>query len=307
MRTTTSPARSALVALLGRPGVRPRDIANEILERDDPKVCLELLARNLRESEGLFADNQFGALLEQTRLQIDEWEAKGIGVHACFEDSYPSQLRDIREMPLVVFTRGKLAADDRAIAVVGTRDVSEQGLRRTRKIVDMLTERSITTVSGLALGVDTAAHRAALDAGGRTVAVIANGVDHYYPKANFALQDEIADHGLVISSYLPGLRPQKWQFLERNAVMSGYAAATIVVEAGERSGTRTQVARALEHGRPVILLEEVLTVSWAKEAAERPGVHIATNPAQLESILDELFAQRAAFDNLPPVTFPSVV
>src|SRR5690606_6587629 len=118
------------------------------------------------------------------------------------------------------------------------RQATDKGLRRARHIAEMLAERDITTVSGLALGVDAAAHRAALDAGGRTVAVVANGVDQCYPKANLQLQEEIAQRGLVLSAYLPGTRPQKWQFLERNAVMSGYAAATIVVEAGERSGTR---------------------------------------------------------------------
>lgn len=170
----------------------------------------------------------------------------------------------------------------------------------------MLAERDITTVSGLALGVDAAAHRAALDAGGRTVAVVANGVDQCYPKANLQLQEEIAQRGLVLSAYLPGTRPQKWQFLERNAVMSGYAAATIVVEAGERSGTRTQVARALEHGRPVVLLDNVLAVSWARDAADRPGVRVASDPIQLEEIIAEVIGRRALADELPPVSFPAV-
>lgn len=305
MRSTTSPEKSALVALLER-GVKSRDIVGAILERDDPQVCLELLTQELRDTEGLFGDEQFNEVTEAARGQIAAWKAQGIEAHACFDSTYPAQLRDVREMPPMVFTRGVLAADERAIAVVGTRRATDKGLRSAHRIAEMLAERDITVVSGLALGVDAAAHRAALDAAGRTVAVVANGVDQCYPKDNQSLQDEIAQRGLVLSAYLPGTRPQKWQFLERNAVMSGYAAATIVVEAGERSGTRTQVTRALEHGRPVIFLENVLAVSWARDAADRPGVRIASGPLQLEEIIGEVIGCRAAVDELPPVSFPAV-
>lgn len=306
MRFTVSLAKGALVALLERPGVKTRDIVAAILERDDPRVCLELLRQHLRDTEGLFGDEQFTEVIERALRQAAVWEAQGIEAHACFEGTYPAQLRDVREMPPMVFTRGPLAPDARSIAVVGTRQATDKGLRRARHIAEMLAERDITTVSGLALGVDAAAHRAALDAGGRTVAVVANGVDQCYPKGNLQLQEEIAQRGLVISAYLPGTRPQKWQFLERNAVMSGYAAATIVVEAGERSGTRTQVARALEHGRPVVLLDNVLAVSWARDAADRPGVRVASDPIQLEEIIAEVIGRRALADELPPVSFPAV-
>lgn len=305
MRPTTSPEKSALVALLWR-GMKSRDIVGAILERDDPQVCLELLTQELRDSEGLFGDEQFNEVVEVARRQIVAWEAQGIEAHACFDSTYPAQLRDVREMPPMVFTRGVRTTDERAIAVVGTRRATDKGLRCARRIAEMLADRDITTVSGLALGVDTAAHRAALDAEGRTVAVVANGVDQCYPKANQLLQDEIVQRGLVLSAYLPETRPQKWQFLERNAVMSGYAAATIVVEAGERSGTRTQVARAFEHGRPVIFLENVLAVSWAKEAADKPGARIASNFHQLEEIIGEVIGHRALADELLPVSFPAV-
>src|ERR1700744_4410475 len=102
------------------------------------------------------------------------------------------------------------------------------------------TARHVTVVSGLARGIDTAAHRAALDAGGRTVAVIGTGIGRVYPAENRGLQNEIADRGLLISQFWPDAPPQKHTFLMRNATMSGYGLATVVVEAGEHSGARAQ-------------------------------------------------------------------
>ncbi|ADD39753.1 DNA-processing protein DprA [Stackebrandtia nassauensis] len=288
MQPASTSARSAVVALLGRRGIKRREVVNAILERDDPAAGIEILEQHLRETEGLFHESSLSELLEYAEQQIVAWEDAGIGVHTCFDPDYPQQLRDIREMPLVVFTRGSLADDARAVAVVGTRRASDEGIQRTRHIAQMLAHNGITVVSGLAEGVDTAAHQTALDLGARTVAVIANGVDQCYPRSNLGLQAEITQTGLILSEYLPHVRPAKWQFLERNAIMSGYAAATIVVEANERSGTRTQVQRALEHGRPVILLDNVLSVSWAKDAATRPNVQVATNLTDLQDVINEL-------------------
>lgn len=300
MHTARSLERSATVALLGRRGVKRRDVVNAILERDDPGVSIEVLEQHLRDSDGLFHTSRLSELLEHTNQQIAAWEDAGIGVHTCFDANYPQQLRDVREMPLVVFTRGSLAKDDRAVAVVGSRRVSDDGVRRTQSIARMLAHNGIAIVSGLAEGVDTAAHQTALDVGARTVAVIANGVDQCYPQSNVGLQADITKTGLVLSEYLPDMRAAKWHFLERNAVMSGYAGATIVVEAGERSGTRTQVQRALEHGRPVILLDNVLGVSWAKEAASRPSVQVATNLTELQDLVNEVLRIRSlAADELP--------
>ncbi|MFD0557651.1 DNA processing protein [Stackebrandtia endophytica] len=300
-----SPERSALVALLGRRGIRQREVADAIVERDDPAVGIEILQRHLYEAEGLFHEAILSRLLDDTEQRIAAWKDSGIGVHAYFDQDYPQQLRSVREMPLVVFTRGTLADDTRAVAVVGSRRASDDGVHRTRHITRMLADNGITIVSGLADGVDTAGHETALDLGARTVAVIANGVDQCYPPSNRELQAAIAKTGLVISEYLPHVRPTRWQFLERNAIMSGYASASIVVEADERSGTRIQVQRALQHGRPVIFLDKMLAVSWAKEATDRPNVHVAASLSELEDLIDQILSDQAiTTEHLPGIDPP---
>ena len=140
-----------------------------------------------------------------------------------------------------------------------------------------LAARDIPVISGLAAGIDSAAHTAALAAGGRTVAVIGTGIDRAYPAQNAALQEEIAAKGLVISQFLPGAPPTKMSFPMRNAVMSGYALATVVVEAAYRSGARMQARLALQHGRHVFLMRSLLEHDWARDYAQRPGVTVVDN------------------------------
>ncbi len=188
--------RAALVALLQRPGARWSDITDDIL---DSGSALDVLHDTVGGTDALFPAEDIDALLASAAEQISAWVDEGIGFRTFLDDDYPPQLRDIREMPPVLFERGAAAPDDRAIAVVGTRQPSERGLKIATKVAETLAEHKVTVVSGLAAGIDSAAHRAALDAGGRTVAVIGTGIRRYYPRTNVALQDEIADRGLVVS------------------------------------------------------------------------------------------------------------
>ena len=131
-------------------------------------------------------------------------------------------------------------------------------------------------MSGLAAGIDTAAHRAALDAGGRTIAVIGTGLHHAFPKENAELQDRLGDEHAVISQFWPDQGPSKDTFRMRNALMSGISRATVVVEAAYTSGARMQARVALENQRPVVLLSSLVAEQeWAHEFAERPGVYVA--------------------------------
>jgi DNA processing protein len=208
-------------------------------------------------------------------------------------------------MPPVVFTRGTLSEDRRAVAVVGTRKPSEHGLTTATQIATALAENGVTVVSGLAQGIDTAAHTAALKARGRTVAVVGTGVNRTYPAANAALQRRIVDNGLVLSQFWPDASPTKQTFPMRNATMSGYAAATVVVEAAYQSGARMQARLALQHGRPVVLTDSLLAHDWAREYAQRPGVHVVGSPEQLLATVDEIVRQIPdSFDDmedLPPL------
>ena len=160
---------------------------------------------------------------------------------------------------------------------------------------EWLVSRDVTVVAGLALRIDTAAHRAALALGGRTVAIIGTGINRVYPAENRDLHEEIAARGLLLSQFWPDAPPQKQNFLMRNATMSGYGLATVVVEAGEHSGARAQARMAVEHGRPVILTEMVLERNeWARALVDRPGIHVASSLRSLLGIVDRLIEERAA-------------
>jgi DNA processing protein len=284
--------RAAIIALLRRARTGWSRLACEILERGS---AVALLDEHVAEHDTLFPTTDTARqLLGEAAELLRGWEAATFDVHTILDEAYPPQLREIRELPPVVFTRGRMADDMRAIAVVGSRKASERGLSAATTIAKIMANRGITVVSGLAAGIDTAAHEAALAAGGRTVAVIATGIERYYPVANRGLQDRIAAKGLVVSQFWPDAPPRKHQFLMRNAVMSGYAAATVVIEAGENSGARNQARLALQHGRAVVLLRDLLANEWARALAGRSGVTVVAGPDELFAVVDEILQQRAA-------------
>ncbi|WP_326556110.1 DNA-processing protein DprA [Micromonospora sp. NBC_01796] len=276
---------AALVALLRQPGARWTEIATDVLAEGN---ALTALHRRLGAEATLFADDPARDALDAALAELQEWAANGIAVHSLFDDTYPARLRDIHQMPPIIFTRGAVADDRWAVAVVGTRKPSEHGVSIAESCATALAESGITVVSGLAAGIDTAAHTAALRAGGRTVAVIGTGVNRYYPATNKTLQDRIVKNGLVLSQFWPDAPPGKHTFPMRNAVMSGYAAATVVVEAAYRSGARMQARLALEHGRPVVLADSLLEHDWAREYAKRPGVYVVSNANELVTTVNQL-------------------
>jgi DNA processing protein len=282
--------RVAMVALLRLPKVSWPQIAAAVIDGGD---AVSLLEERLRDDGALFTLDTppLDALLYSAATDLAQWDEAGIGVHTCLDGSYPQQLRDIHQVPPLVFTRGRLAADQRAVAVVGTRLATPRGLRVAKAISRNLAEAGVTVVSGLAAGIDTAAHLAALEAGGRTVAVIGTGINRSYPAANADLQHRIAADGLVLSQFWPDASPTKTSFPMRNAVMSGYAAATVVVEAAYRSGARMQARLALEHGRPVVLPRELFAHDWAQDYAQRPGVYVVDGIDDLLSTVDRLTVQ----------------
>jgi DNA processing protein len=209
---------------------------------------------------------------------LDQWERAGIRIITVLDAEYPSNLRMIHQRPPVLFMQGTDdGRDATSVAVVGTRQPTPQGIEQAQQLAAGLVSRGIPVISGLAAGIDSAAHTAALAAGGRTVAVIGTGIDRAYPPQNADLQNEIAARGLVISQFLPGSPPTKVSFPMRNAVMSGYALATVIVEAAYRSGARMQARLALQHGRHVFLLRSLLQHDWARDYAQRPGVTVVDN------------------------------
>jgi DNA processing protein len=233
--------------------------------------------------------------LEVAARQVAGWTGQGWRVLTILDEDYPVRLRAIHQAPPVLFARGAVAPDDVAVSVVGSRTASPRGLDVAAGVARELVARGVTVLGGLALGVDAAAHRAALGAGGRTVGVIGTGIDRAYPAANRELQEQIAERGLVLSQFWPGAAPQRHNFLMRNATMSGYGLATVVVEAGEQSGSRAQARIAVEHGRPVILTSLVVAGNdWARALVGRPGVHVADRLQAVLDVVDQLIGEPAA-------------
>ncbi len=193
-----------------------------------------------------------------TRRQVDldaeleRAERLGVLVVSIEDPGYPALLREIPGAPPLIYVRGSLLpADDWGLAVVGTRTPTSYGREAARRIAGDLAGGGITIVSGLALGIDTVAHTAALEAGGRSIAVLGSGVDTIYPERNRALAEQIGEAGALVSEYPLGTLPAPANFPPRNRLISGLTPGTLVVEAGERSGALITVAFALEQGREV--------------------------------------------------------
>jgi DNA processing protein len=181
-------------------------------------------------------------------------KAKGLGVQVVsyLDDAFPANLKGVAHMPPVLFIRGEIKESDSiAVAVVGTRRPSHYGAQMAEKLGRELGAAGITVVSGLARGVDTLAHRGALAAGGRTIAVLGCGIDVYYPPENRQLCEAIVQAGAVLSEYPLGMEPLAMNFPKRNRVISALSKVVVAVEAGERSGVLNTCAWAKEQGREV--------------------------------------------------------
>jgi DNA processing protein len=228
-------------------------------------------------------------LVEAAAAEVGEWEREGIRAIPLLDPGYPANLRAVHDRPALIFVKGSLEPGDiRSVAVIGTRKPSDRGVECTRKVVSALVERDYTIVSGLALGVDSVAHTTALETGGRTLAVIGTGLRRSYPPQNAQLQRRIAAHGAVLSQFWPEDPPTRTSFPKRNATMSGVALANVIIEAGPKSGARTQARLALAHGRPVLLFEPLLNQQWARELASKPGAHVVSSPAEAAEAVERL-------------------
>lgn len=207
-----------------------------------------------------FGDKLAGEIV-RSRAEIDvdaAWERlvqTDVRVLTWPDADYPIRLAEIDQPPPVLYCRGRLADADRwSVAIVGSRAVTPYGRRVADETAAFLAQNGVTVVSGLARGVDTIAHRAALRAGGRTLAVLGSGVDRIYPNENAGLAEEILrrDLGAILSDYAMGTAPDGPNFPPRNRIISGLALATLVVEAGEKSGALITARFAVDQGRDVL-------------------------------------------------------
>jgi DNA processing protein len=207
-------------------------------------------------------------------------------------------------MPPILFAKGILRSDDVGVSIVGSRGASPKGRSMAANIATGLFERGLSVISGLADGIDTAAHQATLEAGGRPVGVIGTGINRVYPStaSSRALHERVAGGGVLISQFLPDAPPSRTSFPMRNVTMSGLGRASIIVEAGERSGTRVLARAAVEHGRAVILTDAVVNATdWGKQLVGRPGVYVAGSTSEVMSIVESIVAEDVRLD----IAFPS--
>jgi DNA processing protein len=198
---------------------------------------------------------------------------------------------EAKNAPQVLYFHGDRELLNRGprVSVVGSRKVSDEGLRRARSLVRALVDHSIVVVSGLAEGIDTEAHLSALEAGGKTIAVIGTPLDSYHPKENQALQERLAREQLVVSQFPLGSAVKPTNFPIRNRTMALLTDATVIVEAGEKSGTVHQGWEALRLGRQLFLLESVAmdqTLSWPKKMIHY-GAHVLSR-ANLGDMLSDI-------------------
>jgi DNA processing protein len=211
----------------------------------------------------------------------------GIDVLCESDPDYPRPLRQIHDPPGVLFRRGQPAAQDElAVAIVGTRHATRYGLAQAERLAASLARTGVAVVSGLARGIDAAAHRGALAAGGRTIAVLASGLLEIYPPEHERLAAEIAERGFLLSEAPPRMAPIAGAFPQRNRVISGLSLGTIVVEAPARSGALITARHAYEQGR------EVFAVPGPADSRMSRGCHaLIKDGAKLVETVDDVLAE----------------
>ncbi|MEO0074324.1 MAG: DNA-processing protein DprA [candidate division WOR-3 bacterium] len=238
------------------PGMTEARLRRLLQRFGDPERIFGATAGELLEVERIDMElvNAIGSYRRSDKLKalIGKAEQLDVKVISCLDEQYPSNLRDMPQMPPVLFVRGELKPTDRlAVAVVGTRSPTYYGRQVAERFSREMARAGITIVSGLARGIDTAAHRGALEAGGRTIAVTGCGIDQCYPPENRRLCEEIVANGAILSEFPLGMGPMALNFPRRNRIVSALSRAVVAVEAGERSGVLNTVAWAFEQGREV--------------------------------------------------------
>jgi len=208
---------------------------------------------------------------------------------------YPSRLSEVPDAPATLHVRGRLLDGDAlAVAIVGSRRATAYGLEVAETLAADLAARGVTVVSGLARGIDSAAHRGALRVGGRTLAVLGSGVDVIYPPENRRLADEVAERGALLSQFAPGTPPLPQNFPIRNQVIAAMSLAVVVVEAAERSGSLITARLAAELGREVLAVPGRITAPESRGANRliQDGAHVAMGWDDVVAVLPERWKAR---------------
>ncbi len=248
--------RDAYIALNMMDRIGPVGVRSLVSVLGSATAIFSASATELQQAEGIGRQLADQIVRRRDELDLDgekrRAEDTGTRLLTPLDDEYPGALTTIHDPPLALYIRGRLKpADRQGIAVVGTRHPTHYGMDCARNLSYQLGKAGVCVLSGLALGVDTAAHEGALRAGGRTVAVIGSGLDHLYPDENACLAERIAEHGAVLSEFPFARKPDKTTFPMRNRIVSGMSMGVLVIEAGHRSGAMITATQALSQGRSV--------------------------------------------------------
>lgn len=249
----------SLIALQSVPSLGTRSVlkllkktgsAEKIFDLSDDEVT-SILGKRFKRFEEL----RRASTLEVSEEEMKYLRKENIEPLTLGDKKYPSSLKNIYDPPPILFCKGTLfEGDDNAIAIVGARKCSAYGVKMAEEVAFKLASRGVTVVSGLARGIDTAAHRGAVKAGGRTIAVMGSGFRNIYPPENKDLLDKVADSGAVITEFTSKTPPNRENFPRRNRIVSGLAKGVVVIEAATRSGALITADFALDEGKDVFAL-----------------------------------------------------
>lgn len=257
-----------LLALHSINGLGPIKLKAILKYFKDPKLVWEAKEEELLEL-GIYKNTV--NLLAETRKKLqpesytEKIEGSGIKWVTIFDKDYPALLAQIYDPPVILYYRGKPDWNRKAVAVVGTRRISNLGQRTTEQFTKGLVKEGLIIVSGLARGVDTEAHATAIQEKGQTIAVLGSGLNNIYPPENRSLAEKIADgFGAVISEFPPDYPSLPGNFPARNRIISGLSLAVLVIEAAEKSGSLITAKFALEQGREVFAVPGPITAYFSK-------------------------------------------
>jgi DNA processing protein len=295
------------LALRLLPGLGPRTAVPLVQQFGTPEAVFrasrsELMAAGLRGSvaQSIASGCTFEDAVDQQRLM----ETAGVDLLPYSDPRYPQHLRDIFDPPLVLFVRGRTELLDRvALGVVGTRRPTPYGVAAAERLAHELSAAGMVIASGMARGIDTAAHRAALEAGGDTLAVFGCGLDHIYPAENRKLAEQIGERGLLVSEYPMACPAHPQNFPTRNRIVSGLSFGVLVVEGAQYSGSAITARLAMEQGREVFAVPGNITskMSWAPNLLIKQGAKLVQAAEDvLAEMTPEMRRSLAAHRGLDP-------
>ncbi|WP_327052308.1 DNA-processing protein DprA [Halomicrococcus gelatinilyticus] len=235
--------------------------------------------------------------LDFYREYLSELKNKGLGYVSIFGEEYPSRLRNIEKPPLILYYNGDLSSWKEGIAVVGTRDVYEHRVDFVEEIGGKLVNMGKTVVSGLANGVDEAAHKSTLEAEGKTIAVLPGHIEKVYPKSNKEIGEQIPENGALVSEVSKKVRINRGRFVERNRITSGLTTAVIIGASGETGGTIHQAKFAQSQNLPILLYDPEEDDGQSPEKLKEMGAKTFSNLNELEELVNSLHETNHAGKN----------